>query len=333
MSAAERTKRINTLFKVAKGKFTPVLPPSDRPVLEHIMYACCLEDSTFDAADQSLARLLENYFDWNEVRVTTNVELAEVMNDLHDPNEAAWRLKRTLHNLFETYYSFDIDSLRKENLGKAVQSLEKLKNITPFVVAYTSQNALGGHSIPIDKAMANLFFTVGLMSEKDVAARKVTGLERTIPKNKGQEFFSVVHQMATAYLAKPFSTDLRKALTSINPDAKDLFPKRKPASDDTTQSSGKRGSASAKPKPAKTVKKDESSTSKASDSSAPSTKASSKKAKSSKTASKKAVPAKSKPVKKKASKPAKAAKAAKTSKSAPKKKSAARKSASPRKPR
>ena len=332
MSAAERNKLINKLYKVAKSKYDPVIPPSDRPVLEHIMYACCLEDSAFEAADQSMARLLENYFDWNEVRVTTNVELAEVMNALHDPGEAAWRLKRTLHNLFETYYSFDLDSMRKENLGKAVQSLEKLKNTTPFVVAYTSQNALGGHSIPIDRAMSNLFFAIGLMSEKEMAAGKVTGLERAIAKNKGQEFFSVVHQLAAAYMAKPFSNDIRKIITSISASAKDRFPKRKTKADETAKpaAAGKTKKAAAAKKtapkaeaktaPVKTAKKK-----------AAATKSSKPVAAKKPAAAKKTAASKQSKTTKKVAK-----KAAKTSKAAArstKKKSAARKSASPRKPR
>jgi len=226
MSATDRANRINKLFKIAKKHYEPVKPPADRPVLEHIMYACCLEDSSFDAADQSLARLIENYFDWNEVRVTTSVELAEVLNALYDPNDASVRLKKTLQNIFETYYAFDIDSMRKENLGKAVQSLEKMKHSSSFVVSYTSQNALGGHSIPIDNAMSQLFQTLDLMTDKEVKNRKVTGLERTIPKTKGAEFFSVVHQLAAAYLKSPFNKDIRNLILSIDSSAKERFPKR-----------------------------------------------------------------------------------------------------------
>ncbi len=226
MSATQRAALINKLHKVAKKQYTPVKPPSNRSVLEHLMYACCLEDSTFEAADEALARLQENFFDWNEVRVTTVVELAENLSSLSNPEEGATRLKKTLHSVFESYYSFDIDSLKKENLGKAVQSLQKHKNISNFVVSYVSQNALGGHSIPIDKAMVLLFRTLDLMSEKDAENFKVTGLERTIPKTKAVEFFSVVHQLAVAFHKTPFSNGLRKLILSIDSGAKDRFPKR-----------------------------------------------------------------------------------------------------------
>ncbi len=85
MAATNRASKIATLFKVAKKQYQPVKPPADRSVLEHMLYACCLEDSLFDAADIAFARLQQSFFDWNEVRVTTATELSEVMDGLNDP--------------------------------------------------------------------------------------------------------------------------------------------------------------------------------------------------------------------------------------------------------
>ncbi len=226
MAVTNRAARIATLSRVARKNYQPVKPPSDRSVLEHMLYACVLEDSTFDTADIAFARVQEAFFDWNEVRVTTAVELAEVMNGLPEPTIAAARLKRTLHSMFESHYSFDIDHLRKENLGKAVQKMEKYKGITPFVVSYVAQSALGGHSIPISKSEINLLRIVGIIDEKEAGRFTVPGLERAIPKNKGMDFFSVVHQLAIAWAASPHNRDLRAILLKIDPESQERFPKR-----------------------------------------------------------------------------------------------------------
>ncbi|MGI9518566.1 MAG: hypothetical protein ACR2NP_16035 [Pirellulaceae bacterium] len=226
MAVSNRATKLNKLHRVAKKHYQPVMPSGDRTVLEHLLYACCLEDSQFDAADTAFARLQQGFFDWNEVRVTTAVELAEVMDCLADSAAAATRLKKTLHSMFETNYSFDIDTLRKENLGKAVQKIEKYKGISPFVVSYVAQNALGGHSIAVDNSLINLMYTIGVIDEKEAAKGQVPGLERAIPKNKGVEFFSLVHQLAVAYTSSPFNNDVRAILISISADSKDRFPKR-----------------------------------------------------------------------------------------------------------
>jgi endonuclease-3 len=225
-SLANRAEKINKLYKVAKKHYQPVLPPSNRSVLEHLVYASCLEDSTYEAADEVLARLLESYFDWNEVRVTTSMELAELMKGLHDPLAAANRVRKSLQGLFETRYSFDAEYLKKENLGKAIEQLGKLKGVSHFGIAAVAQLALGGHSIPIDKSLLRLLYTVGAISLEEMEQGKVPGLERTIPKNKGPEFSSLVHQMAVALTANPHDKLIRDIVLQVDSKAVERFPKR-----------------------------------------------------------------------------------------------------------
>lgn len=226
MSAKNRADLITSLHKLVKKEYPVVAPPSNRSVLEHMIYGCCLENSTFEAADEAFAKLQENFFDWNEVRVTTTVELAEVAKSLSYPKEAAVSLKKTLHGVFEHFYQFDLDFLRKENLSKAVQTFQKFKGVSPFVVSYVAQNGLSGHSIPIDRSTMSLFYVLGIVTEDEAAKGRVPGLERTIPKAKGADFFQLTHPLAVAFASSPFNTSIREKLLKINPEAKERFPKR-----------------------------------------------------------------------------------------------------------
>jgi endonuclease-3 len=110
MSGENRTAIIGKLVKVAKKHYPVVSPPASRSVLENLLYACLLENSSFAAADEAFARL-EQYADWNEVRVTTAQELCEISAALTDPQVAIERLKLALHSIFEIHYSFDLDFL------------------------------------------------------------------------------------------------------------------------------------------------------------------------------------------------------------------------------
>lgn len=225
-SSSNRADLINKLFKVAKKHYEAIKPPADRAVLENMLYACCLEDSEYEAADEVFARLQSDYLNWNEVRVTTIAELAGVMKKLHEPEVAALRLRRSLHGMFEAHYQFDLDFLKKENLGKAVQTMEKYRGITPFVVSYTAQSGLSGHSIPVDNALLQLLYVVGIISEAELEKRKIPGLSRVIPKAKGVEFSSVVHQLAVAFYRSPFNKNVREIILEVTATAKDRFPKR-----------------------------------------------------------------------------------------------------------
>ena len=226
MAAKNRADLLTKLHKFVKKEYEAVLPPSNRSVLDHMLYGCCLEDSTAEAADEAFARLQENFFDWNEVRVTTAAELSESMKSVTRPLEAAQRVRKTLQGVFEAYYQFDLDFLRKENLGKSVQQFEKFRGVTPFVISYVAQHGLGGHSIPVDKSFLLLCYALGIISEDEATKGKIPGLERTIPKSKGIEFASLVHPFAVEFFSSPFSKTVRDKILELAPDAAERFPKR-----------------------------------------------------------------------------------------------------------
>ncbi len=76
MATPTRTQLLTKLQKVLKQNYKTVLPDMGRSVLEQALFACCLENAGYEAAEKAFARLGENYFDLNEVRVTTVAELA-----------------------------------------------------------------------------------------------------------------------------------------------------------------------------------------------------------------------------------------------------------------
>lgn len=232
MATLNRAALLTKMHKVLKKHYTPV-PMPDRPLLEHLLYACCLENASYSAADKAYAAVSTNFFDWNEVRVSTVKELAEAMHMLPEPQAAASNLKRVLQCVFESAYAFELEALKKQNLGQAQQKLAKYEGATPFAVAYVTQAALGGHSIPLDRGLLAVFAVLGLASDQDQTAHSVPGLERAIPKNKGVEFGSLAHQLAAEMIANPYSPALHKVLLEIAPDAKDRLPKRPPKSKPT----------------------------------------------------------------------------------------------------
>ncbi len=149
---------------------------ADRPLLEHLLYACCLESAPHEAAEEAFAKLQQAYYDWNEVRVTTVSELSEVMSGLPRPAEAASRLKRCLQSVFECYYSFDLEPLKKENIGKAVKQLEKLDGISSFAIAFVTQNGLGGHAIGVSDDSLEALRVLGIVSDDEAQEKRVPGL-------------------------------------------------------------------------------------------------------------------------------------------------------------
>jgi hypothetical protein len=215
-------------------------------LLEHLVFACCAENSTFEAADKVFQSLVSDYYDWNEVRVSTVRELADVCKPLNDPSEAATRIKRVLQSVFETHYSFDLEPLKKQNIGVAVKTLEKYNGSSPFVVAWVTQQALGGHSIPTNQGLLESLRIVGVITDAEASKGVVPGLERTVPKSKGFETGSQLHQLGIEMHRSPFGPTIRKLLLEIEPDAKDRLPKRPTKADEEAAAKAAAAAAAAK---------------------------------------------------------------------------------------
>ncbi len=225
MAPTSRSQQIQRMFKVLAKNYQPVAPV-DRSVVEHLLYACCLENAPHEAADDAFAKLQELYFDWNEVRVTTVKELQEVLSKLPDPADAATRVTQTLRAIFETHYDIDLEPLRKMNLGKAVEELKKYAGVSPFAVQYVVQHGLGGHAFAINQGVLDVLYVLGIISDKEHAEGKTPGLERAVPKAKGPQMASLLHQFGTAYARSPFSSKIRAIILEIEPGAKERLPKR-----------------------------------------------------------------------------------------------------------
>ncbi|MBL8828072.1 MAG: hypothetical protein JNM18_13925 [Planctomycetaceae bacterium] len=225
MSTSNRAALFTKAHKVLKKYYKPV-EPIERPVLEHLLYACLLENTHYEQADKAFDLLKGSLFDWNEVRVSTVKELAEMVPFLPDAMAAVGNLRKVLFAVFESQYSYDLEPLKKLNLGVAQAKIQKYAGSTPFVVGYATQVTLGGHCIPIDRGSMGVLNIIVDVTDKERKEVTVSGLERAIPKNKGIEFGSLLHALGADMMANPYSTNLHKILLEINPDAKDRLPKR-----------------------------------------------------------------------------------------------------------
>jgi endonuclease-3 len=164
-------------------------------VLEAVVYGICHEDTTREQANQALSRFKDQFFDWNEVRVTQIAEVQETLADIPDPHGRAQRIRKFLRQLFEKTYGFTLESLAKKPLKEAIKTLQGYEAFTSdYVTATVIQQALGGHAIPIDTATRRALGRLGITEPTVAALRSV--LERAVPKNRGVEFLELLEELA-----------------------------------------------------------------------------------------------------------------------------------------
>ncbi len=217
MSPPSRVPQFTRLQQLLAKHYRSDKSADDREtVLEHLIFAALLENAPRAAASEAFRRLRSEFFDWNEIRVSAVRDLTEIAADLPDPGGAALRVKQPLQSIFESAYSFDLDGLRKLTINQALERIDKIKGVSPFMRAYVVQHALGGHTIPLDDAALAVLFVAGLADETEMRTRSVAGLERAVPKNKGIAFAAMMHEWAAAFYADRRDPTVVKILKDID---------------------------------------------------------------------------------------------------------------------
>src|SRR5262245_16980422 len=171
--------------------------PEPLPVLQQFIYGLCRESATPEQAERAYRNLCEQFFDWNEVRVSSVRELEEALEGLSGAESRAQRLLSFLQEVFETTFSFDLEGLHKKGLKQAAKQLTRFGASSEYVGAWVVQRSLGGHAIPIDAPTLRCARRLGLVEgvvDDPEAAR--TTLEHVVPKAKGPAFTDAISEIA-----------------------------------------------------------------------------------------------------------------------------------------
>jgi endonuclease-3 len=194
-----KQRQLNQLFAAfKKGHDAPEY--GELPVLEQFLYGICREGATRDQADRAFQGLREQFFDWNEVRVSSAREVEEAIADLPEAEPRAERLISFLQEVFEADFSFDLEGLRKKGLKEAAKQLAKYQAANDYVVAWVVQQSLGGHAIPLDVPTLRAVRRLGLIDgDADDTEAARSSLEHLVPKAKGALFCDLVSNLAGQY--------------------------------------------------------------------------------------------------------------------------------------
>lgn len=207
--AAKRTKvadkqgTCKKLVTLLKKRYKPKLPATDRPILETLLYSICLEDATAEQADEAYDRLLSLFHDLNEIRVSSVSELEPAFAGMSDADWRAVRIRNVLQHVFEKYYAFDFEILRRKTLDLANKQLLKVKHLTPFSRLYTMQTALGNHLIPLDDQMLRAAVWLGLVEPELTAEQASDSMKSVIRKADALQFCELFRCLAADPELKP----------------------------------------------------------------------------------------------------------------------------------
>lgn len=197
-TTVNKQKMVNVLF--TKGKKLGTTEPQALSVTEQVIYSICREGATPDQADRSFKILSTNFYDWNEVRVSSVRELEECFDGMNRRVDRSNRIIQFLQELFETTYSYEMEFLHKKGVKNASKHLSRYQAANDYLGAWVTQRSLGGHAIPVDPPTLRVCKRTGLVDEDQKEVLEIrSSLEHLVPKSKGTEFTDVISMIGVEF--------------------------------------------------------------------------------------------------------------------------------------
>ncbi|MBA4029648.1 MAG: hypothetical protein C0478_01845 [Planctomyces sp.] len=202
MASAVRTKTadkqalLKKLHPVVK-KLHKLPPIPEFPVLETMLFAVCLEDSSIEDGLAGYERLRASFEDLNEARVSSVTELQEALGPIENAEWKAYRYKGVLQHVFDKNYTFEFEGLKKRTLELAQKQLAKIKSATPFVRTFTLHAVLGAHLMPLDERSMNVLVWLGLANPGQGQEEVAESLKAAIKKAEVDQFSTMIRALGT----------------------------------------------------------------------------------------------------------------------------------------
>jgi len=215
---SSRQKELKKLYKKLKKRYPddPVVLPRDRKTLEHLVFAVFLENAKRESACAAFDAMERYYIDWNEIRVSTANEIADVVEMIPDATRAGERLRRLLQWIFDETYKFDLEDLRAQGSGALLEFLKSVPFSTAFMNDYAALLALGEGAIPLSegamRALRLLDFVVVSADGREI----VPELDGAFEADEALDFFFSLHELGVEMLDDDKRDAAIKFLRSID---------------------------------------------------------------------------------------------------------------------
>jgi hypothetical protein len=154
-------------------------------------------------ADEAMRHIEREFVDLNELRVATDLEIAELLGSRYPAIEQRVELiTRTLNAIFEKEHTLNLERLVTVSKRDARQFLRDLvPEMHPFVEAYVMLYSFEGHAVPVDEQMLAYLRDERIIDDKTTLGEAQRFIEHHIKAEECHDFYTVFRQAAQDFAA------------------------------------------------------------------------------------------------------------------------------------
>jgi hypothetical protein len=182
------------LLKEQKPPEMEKLPP-----LRSLVRGAMSYDLPDARADEAMAKIDKEFVDLNELRVGTDLEIAELLGARYPQiEERVEMITRVLNAIFEKEHTLNLERISTLSKRDARQFLRDLPELHPFVDAYIMLFSFEGHCVPIDDSMLGYLRDEEIVDDKTSIADAQKFVEHHVKAEECYEFYWSLRRAALA---------------------------------------------------------------------------------------------------------------------------------------
>lgn len=146
-------KKLTALLKRLRSEYDVETPPTRDPVLE-LVYSFMLWEATQEEADAALERMMSAVVDVNDLRVSLEGEIVEMVGASYPlVHERVARLREAMYAVYVREHGMEMRSAASAAKKDQRAYLDSLPGMVPFVAARVMLLSFGGHAMPVDRKL------------------------------------------------------------------------------------------------------------------------------------------------------------------------------------
>ncbi len=166
--AASVRKATRNLLKLLVRRHKPNPIKHGKSSIEHLVYVILAQRNPERRAAGAIRDLKALFAGWNEVRVSSVLEIGEVLrtHNVLNPLQKAEQVIRALSRTFSDVHKVRLDELSRDDAEETRVYMARKLGLPGYVVADYLFSAFGYGRIPIDDSVGRLLFRLGFVAAK-----------------------------------------------------------------------------------------------------------------------------------------------------------------------
>jgi hypothetical protein len=161
-------------------------------------------DVSDNRAEEAMKLIDREFVDLNELRVATELEVAELLGTRYPAIEQRVELiTRALNAIFEKEHTLNLERLNTVSKRDARQFFRDLvPDMHPFVDGYVMLYSFEGHAVPVDEEILAYLREEGIVDEKTTLGEAQRFLEHHLKAEECHDFFAAARKAAHEFAAE-----------------------------------------------------------------------------------------------------------------------------------